>query len=139
MKRSLQKLCCEACFFPLISRLFGLYYAAAMNLLVKSFSGVEHVSFIAVKRGFVEGGFLPAYSDLDIIVVLDDIDWEEEVRVLPRLRKIGRFYQFCFPIFAHLSISSRSDLDQWLQWGGPRKSEASRWKILYERTPGTPA
>lgn len=133
MKRTLQRFCCDLLSLPLVPCLFRYYYCFALNLLVRFVRRVPEVALVAVKRGYVEGGFIPAYSDLDVIIVIDPAEPAVEAAVLEKLCRAACSFRFFLLIFDHLSVFSPTDLDAWMEWGGCRRFESLRWKVVYER------
>lgn len=109
------------------------YYDLALRVLTRRLAAFPFVEAVHVHRSYVSGGWIPGYSDLDVVVTVDVCDPEEDSHRLRLLQPSLTFLRRLFPIFGAVHVVTGLEIEAWRRWGGARRHEFSGWRVTYKR------
>ena len=130
MKDALRRLAQRTAHRPLVAAAYRGYYAAALAAATVAIGRSPGVETVFANRSIADGGWVPGYSDIDLVVVIEertpDEDLARQQRIWTRVAALRRV----FPMLGTIHLVTAAELRLWLVWGGPRRIEYPRWKRL---------
>lgn len=126
--------------------LTGRYYDSVTRSLVRALAREPRVRAVYAHGSYAEGDLVPGRSDVDLVVVVDDLPAGDEALLLQRLRRSYRRRQAILPL--DLVALGAGELERGAGWfafgrarigGGSSHSAVAGWRLLHGeelRSPG---
>lgn len=133
MRRAVIQFVRRTAFFPLFRSLYHGYYRFSTLAFVLSLRRFPEIQSIFANRSYPGEGWIPGYSDIDLVITLQAMEPDAEVLALHRIWRRINGVRRLFPLVTTVHLLTREELEKWARVGKIRRCERDRWQDLLLR------
>lgn len=97
---------------PVFKQIYRLYYKISLKIIVKCFCGLPGIKSIYLKGSMATGKFVPGISDIDLLIVLNNMDASDEQVFLGKFWKRYALLKSFFPQLGHAEPFCEKEIDK---------------------------
>lgn len=120
--------------WPVLAGLYRAYHRLTIWSFLWLMRRHREVRSIDIIRSFPNEGWSPGFSDIDLLLTIDELAPEQEAawlsRLLPRMDRFRR----AWPLLTTVHIASGEEICLWKARGKIRRLEARSWQRVYSRS-----
>lgn len=99
---------------PVLKNIYRTLYQISVKIIVKYIKNFPEIKSIYLRGSMATGKFTPGISDIDLLIVLNDIDASAEQEFLGRFWKRYALIKIFFPQLGHIAIFCEHEIDKYL-------------------------
>ena len=123
---------------PILRRFYEILYELSLYVILKAFGRYPEVISIYLTGSMANDALRPGYSDIDLMIVTQDVDFSKEFDFLSRFWRTYMRLRIPFPFLIHVLVLSVNDLTAcMLQRHFSRltvdNSSTKKWRLVFGR------